>query len=243
MEMIYRAKAPHVGCSLGMVELLAALYFKIMKADDRFILSKGHGCPALYAVLGEKGLISRKILDGFAKDAGTLEGHPTRDLKLGIEASSGSVGHGLSLAAGLALAGKVDGKNYRAFVFLGDGELDEGSNWEAIMFASQYKLDNLVAIIDKNQLQILGKTSEVINLEPLAEKWRAFNWEVKEVDGHNFAEIIKALEGIPFRPGKPSCLIANTIKGKGVSFMENELRWHDKYPDEEEYKKALSELS
>lgn len=250
LEMIYRTKAPHIGCSFSIVDILAVLYFKILKTDDRFILSKGHAAPALYAVLAEKGIISKEILAGFNKDGGTLEPHPTRNISQGVDVSTGSIGHGLSLGCGLALAdlpalpgwqaGGRQGK--RVFVLIGDGELDEGSNWEAIMFASHRKLDNLTAIVDRNQCQILGRTEEVLALEPLAQKWRAFGWAVKEVDGHNFGELIKVFESLPFELGKPSCIIAKTTKGKGVSFMENELRWHDKYPDEQEYQKALSEL-
>lgn len=251
LDIIYRTKTPHIGCSFSIVDILVALYFKILKISpqnpvdpnrDRFILSKGHGVPALYPVLAEKGFFNREILQGFAVDGGTLESHPTRDIAKGIEVSSGSVGHGLSLGAGMALAVRYDRRDSRIFVLLGDGELDEGSNWEAIMFASHHHLDNLTAIIDRNQCQILGRTSEVLDLEPLAEKWRSFGWEVKEINGHSFKEIIETLESLPFKAGKPSCIIANTIKGKSVSFMENELRWHDKYPNEEEYKKAITEL-
>lgn len=251
LEMIYKTKSPHIGSSFSTVELLVALYFKILSINaenpadfnrDRFVLSKGHGCPALYAVLAKRGLIDKKFLDGFARDGGTLEQHPTRNLALGIEISSGSLGHGLSIGVGMAIAAKYDKASYRVFVFLGDGELNEGSNWEAIMFANQHRLDNLVAIVDHNKLQAMEKSSEIINMEPLKEKWEAFGWQTKEIDGHNLEEIISALENIPLEKGKPSCLIAHTIKGKGVSFMENELCWHDKYPDEEEYKKALEEL-
>ena len=252
LEMIYRTKGPHIGSSFSMVELLVALYFKVLRIDpqephdpqrDRFILSKGHGCPGFYPVLFERGFFGQKVLDGFAIDGGTLEGHPTKNVSWGIETTTGSVGHGLSLASGMALAAKYDKANYRVFTILGDGELDEGSNWEAMMFASHHKLDNLVAIVDYNKLQIMGTTSEVMNLEPLSEKWRSFGWEVKEIDGHNFQEIFPVLEHIPFKKDKPSCIIAHTVKGKGVSFMENQLRWHDKYPDEEEYKRAKAELS
>ena len=252
LEIIYRTKSPHIGCSLSMVDILVVLYFRTLSVKpenpddpnrDRFILSKGHGCPALYVTLFQRGFIDKNIIAGFAKDGGTLETHPTRNIPWGIEVSSGSVGHGLSIGAGMALAAKYDQKSYRVFVLLGDGELDEGSNWEAIMFASHHKLDNLVAIIDRNQLQIMGSTSEVLNLEPLGEKWRSFGWETREVDGHNLGELIETFQSIPLQKGRPSCIIANTIKGKGVSFMENELRWHDKYPNDEEYKKALEELS
>lgn len=251
LDMIYRTKSPHIGSSFSMVEILIALYFKILFINpekpndpnrDRFILSKGHGCPALYAALAQRGFLSEDILDRFAIDGGSLEQHPTRDISSGIEISSGSLGHGLSLGAGMAIAAKYDRKSFRVFTFLGDGELDEGSNWEAIMFAAHHKLDNLVAIVDYNRLQILGRTSEVLNLEPLADKWRSFGWVVREIDGHDFRQIIEALENIPYLPQKPSVVVAHTIKGKGVSFMEDERCWHDKYPDETEYKKALAEL-
>lgn len=251
LEMIYRTKAPHIGCSFSITDILTALYFKILKIDpknpkdpdrDRFILSKGHGVPALYPVLAKRGFIDQDTLAGFAKDGGTLEPHPTRNVSQGIEVSTGSVGHGLSLGSGMALAVRYEKMPSRVFVLMGDGELNEGSVWEAVMFSGHHKIDNLTAIIDRNQCQILGRTSEVLELEPLAEKWRSFGWEAKEIDGHNFGEIISAFENVPFKKGKPSCIIANTVKGKGVSFMENELRWHDKYPDEEEYKRALAEL-
>ena len=251
LEMIYRTKSPHIGSSFSIVELLTALYFKILKVDaknqadpdrDRFLLSKGHGVPALYPILAEKGFIEEKTLAGFAKDGGTLEQHPNRDIQKGIEMTSGSLGHGLSVGAGMALAGKYDNKNYRVFVLLGDGEMEEGSSWEAILFAGHHKLDNLIAIIDYNKLQAIAKVSEVLDLEPLAEKFSAFGWQVQEVDGHDMKEIIDALESIPFKTGKPSCLLAHTVKGKGVSFMEGDLRWHDKCPDDNEYQLALKEL-
>ena len=240
--MIYRTKSPHIGCCFSIVDILVALYFKILKPGDHFILSKGHGVTALYPILKEKGIISQEILDGFNKDGGTLEQHPNRDIQKGIEITSGSLGHGLSVGVGIALAGKYDNKDYRTFVLLGDGELEEGSSWEAILFAGHHKLDNLIAIVDYNKLQAMGRVSEIMDLEPLTEKFSSFNWEAKEVNGHDIKEIISALENIPFKAGKPSCLIAHTIKGKGVSFMENDPRWHDKCPDDEEYKKALSEL-
>jgi len=251
LEMIYRTKGPHIGCSFSMVELLTALYFKILKVDaknpanpdrDRFLLSKGHGVPALYAILAEKGFIDEKTLAGFARDGGTLEQHPNRDIQKGIEITSGSLGHGLSAGVGMALAGKYDEKDYRIFVLLGDGEMEEGSSWEAVLFAGHHKLDNLIAVIDYNKLQAIAKVSEVLDLEPLAEKFSAFNWQVKEVDGHDIKEIINALGSVPFKAGKPSCLIAHTIKGKGVSFMEGDPRWHDKCPDDNEYRLALKEI-
>jgi transketolase len=251
LDMLYNTRSPHIGCCFSLLDILTVLYSKILLVDpkkpnnpgrDRFLLSKGHAVPALYAILAKKGFIDEKTLATFAKTGGILEQHPTRNIDYGIEITSGSLGHGLSLGAGMALAGKVDKKKYRVFVLTGDGELDEGSNWEAIMFAAHKKLDNLVAIVDRNRLQILGKTSEIMGLEPLAAKWRSFGWAVKEVDGHNHEELEKVFKEIPFAKDKPSVVIANTVKGKGVSFMENELRWHDKCPDENEYGKALEEL-
>lgn len=252
LNMIYETKSPHIGSSFSMVEILVALYFKILVIDpqkpsdlnrDRFVLSKGHGCPALYATLAQRGFFSKEILGKFVVNGGCLEQHPTRDISRGIEISSGSLGHGLSIGAGIAMAAKFDQRNFRVFVFLGDGELDEGSNWESIMFAAHHKLDNLVAIVDYNKLQILGRTAEVLELEPLSDKWRSFGWGVKEIRGHDFKDIIEVFNNIPFLQRKPSVIIAHTIKGKGVSFMEDERRWHDKYPDQEEYQKALTELN
>ncbi|MDD5144808.1 MAG: transketolase [Candidatus Pacebacteria bacterium] len=251
LDLIYKTKSPHIGCSLSMIELLTALYFRILRINsesprdenrDRFLLSKGHGVPALYPFLAKKGFIKKEIFDGYAQDGGTLEQHPTRNIDLGIEITSGSLGHGLSIGSGMALAGKHDKKDYRVFVYLGDGELQEGSNWEAAMFASHHKLDNLVAIIDHNKLQAMQRIEEVLDLNPLADKWRAFGWETKEVNGHDLNEIVSVMNKIPFKKGKPSCVIAHTVKGKGISFMENEPRWHDRCPDENEYQQALNEL-
>lgn len=252
LEMIYRTKSPHIGAALSPIEILVTLYFRCLNISpqspqdenrDRFILSKGHGCPALYATLAQRGFFSKDVLDGFAKNGGTLEQHPTRNISWGIEASTGSLGHGLSMGAGMAIAAKHDQLNHRIFVLLSDGELEENSVWEAALFSSHHKLDNLIAIIDYNKLQALGRVEEIANLEPLKEKWQAFGWETKEIDGHNFEQIINAFEKIPFKPQKPSIIIAHTIKGKGISFMENNLLWHSKYPNEKEYKKALKELS
>ncbi len=252
LNIIYRSKSAHIGPSFSIVEILIALYFKCLYVSpdrvqdqnrDRFILSKGHGCPALYAVLAQRGFIDANVLKGFAIDGGTLEQHPTRDIMKGIEVSSGSLGHGLSIGVGMALAAKNDQLSHRVFTLLSDGEINEGSTWEAILFAPQHKLDNLIAIVDYNKIQALGRNKDIINLEPFAEKWRAFGWEAQEVDGHSFDQLIAAFERIPFKHGKPSVIIAHTIKGKGVSFMEDKLLWHYRCPDEEEYKKALEELS
>lgn len=252
LDMIYRAKAPHVGSSLSVVEILVALYFRCLsispdriqdKNRDIFILSKGHACPALYSTLARRGFFSPDVLNGFGTNGGTLELHPTRDVKAGIEVSTGSLGHGLSIGAGMALAAKHGRSSCRVFTLLGDGETDEGSVWEAAMFASHHKLDNLISIVDYNKIQALGKTREVVHLEPFAGKWRSFGWKVAEIDGHEFEQIISTLERVPFQQRKPSVIIAHTIKGKGISFMENELLWHYRCPDEAEYMRALRELS
>jgi len=252
LNMIYRTKSPHIGSSFSIVEILVALYFKCLtispdrtqdKSRDRFILSKGHGCPALYATLAHRGFFNKNLLRGFAVDGGTLEQHQTRDVLRGIEVSTGSLGHGLSIGVGMAIAGKHEKYDYRVFALLSDGETNEGSVWEAAMFASHHKLDNLIAIIDYNKFQASGRTCEVVDLEPFAKKWRSFGWEVQEIDGHNFEQIISASEIIPFRQKKPSAIIAHTIKGKGISFMEDKLLWHYRCPDQEEYERALQELS
>ncbi len=250
LDLIYNAKCPHIGSALSTVEGLVALYFKYLKNTpenpqnenrDRFILSKGHACPALYAVLFKRGYISNKYLDGFAKNGGTLELHPKRDLSRGIELSTGSLGHGLSIGAGMALCCKNDGKAYRAYVMLSDGDMNEGSTWEAVMFASQHKLANLVAIVDYNRIQAMGPTENIIDLDPLIDKWRAFGWNAVEVDGHDFEPIFGALESLSSE--KPNVIIMRTVKGKGISFMENTTMWHYRSPDDEEYKLALKELS
>jgi transketolase len=251
LQMVERSKSSHIGAALSMVELLVALYFKVLKVDpkkpldssrDRFILSKGHGCASFYATLVERGFAGPKILEGFSVDNGTLWGHSTWKTMPGIESSTGSLGHGLPVGAGMALAGKLDGKNYRVFVLLGDGECDEGSVWEAALFSGHKHLDNLVAIVDYNKLQSLGNTSEVLGLEPFSAKWSAAKWSVKEIDGHDFGQILDALQSVPFEPGKPSAIIAHTIKGKGVSFMENSLDWHYKSPDKNQLDCAIGEI-
>lgn len=251
LEMVFKTKSPHIGSSFSIVEILACLYFKILSVSptdpynsnrDRFILSKGHACPALYAVLAERGFISKGELDGFAVNGGTLEQHPSLDIRRGIEATAGSLGHGLSIGAGMALAAKRDNKNYKVFVLMGDGELNEGSVWEAAMFATQHGLDNLIAIIDYNKMQALGNTKDIIDLESLPQRWTSFGWAAKEIEGHNLSQIFEAFSSIPFLVGRPSIVIAHTIKGKGVSFMENNLLWHYRAPSNKEYQMALEEL-
>ena len=252
LDLIYRTKSPHIGSSFSCVEILISLYFRVMNVTpndpfdddrDRFILSKGHACPALYAVLAESGFLSEKELEGFAVNNGILEQHPNIDISKGIEVSTGSLGHGLSIGVGMALAAKQDNKDYKVYVMLGDGELNEGSVWEAAMFASHHCLDNLIAIVDRNKMQALGFTKDIIDLEPLSQRWSSFGWQTKEIDGHNCNSIIETLIKIPFAKDKPSIVIANTVKGKGVTFMENDLLWHYRAPDKEEYDRALKELT
>ena len=251
LKMAFEARASHIGSSLSEVDILTVLYFKILSIDpknpwfddrDRFILSKGHGVAALYATLSQKGFFPENILDTYCKEGGKLPGHSTRNCAPGVEVSTGSLGHGLPMGAGMALAGKRDKKNYRVFVLMSDGECDEGTTWEAALFASHHGLDNLIVIIDYNKLQAFGRTNEVLNLEPLKEKWQSFGWKVKEINGHNFSEIENALSRIPFEKTKPSLIIANTVKGKGISFMEDKLEWHYKNLTQEDYGKALKEL-
>lgn len=251
LMMTHHAKSAHIGSAYSMVELLAVLYSGVLRVDplrpewperDRFILSKGHGGVGLYAVLAERGYFPLEWLDTFYQNGSYLAGHVTHGHVPGVEVSTGSLGHGLSLATGMALAAKRDSKAYRVFTILSDGECDEGSTWEPILFAPHHHLDNLTAIVDYNKIQSLGTVKEVIDLEPLADKWRAFGWAVREIDGHNLVEIEAALSHVPFEQGRPNCIIAHTVKGKGVSFMENKLLWHYRTPQGEEFEAALAEL-
>ncbi len=251
LKMTHRAKSSHVGSSLSIADLLAVLYGSVLKINpknpdwdkrDRLILSKGHAGAALYAVLAELGFFPPEVLQSYYQNGSNLAGHITHTAVPGIEVSSGSLGHGLSIACGMALAGKQDGEDYRVFTILSDGECDEGSIWEAVLFAPHHHLDNLIAIVDYNKIQSLGRVEEVLDLEPLADKWKAFGWAVKEIDGHNLTEIYQSMSKIPFETGKSSCLIAHTVKGKGVSFMEDKLAWHYQNPDPEQLQQALSEL-
>jgi transketolase len=250
LDMIHRAHSSHIGSCFSVAELLAVLYGAVLKIDpsdpsrsdrDRFILSKGHACAALYATLAERGFFPVTWLDTFYQNGSLLSGHATTGVP-GIELSTGSLGHGLSVGAGMALAAQLNDEKYRVFVLMSDGECDEGSNWEAILFAPNHKLDNLVAIVDYNKVQSLGTVEEVMSLDPLAEKWRSFGWGVREVDGHDVNQVYTALAEVPFEPGRPSCLIAHTVKGKGVSFMEGKVLWHYRSPQGEEYQLALAEL-
>jgi transketolase len=251
LRMVHKAKASHVGTCLSMTDILAVLYGSVMRVDpqdpewedrDRFILSKGHGAAAIYATLAERGFFPVEWLDTYCDDGTRLAGHITHHGVPGVELSSGSLGHGLSVGCGMALAGRGDGRSYRVFTLLSDGECDEGSIWEAILFAPHNRLDNLVCIVDYNKIQSFGTVREVLDLEPFADKWRACGWAVREIDGHDHQQIHDALSAVPFTPGKPSVILAHTIKGAGISFMENKLEWHYKSPDAGQLQQALQEL-
>lgn len=241
----------HIPASLSIAEILTVLYYNVLNIDpknpkdpqrDRFILSKGHAGVALYAVLADRGFFDKWHLDTFGRRGTILGGHPDMHKTPGVEASTGSLGHGFPFGAGIALAGKMDRKDYRVFVLLSDGECQEGSVWEAAMFASQHKLDNLIAIIDYNKLQAIDWLDKVVSLKPLADKWRSFGWEAREVDGHDISRLQDIFKNIPFIKDRPNAIIANTIKGKGVSFMENAPIWHYRLPNAKEMKIACDEL-
>jgi transketolase len=249
LQAIYHAGAGHTGGSLSCLDILNLLYNRVLRVSpetftdphrDRYIQSKGHSVEALYAVLADRGFFPDSELDTLCQYRSKFVGHPTRKVS-GIEMNTGALGHGLPICVGLALAAKMDHADYRVFTMLGDGELAEGSNWEAAMAAAHYKLDNLTAILDHNTLQITGHTRDVCSNEPLDQKFAAFGWTVREVNGHDFAQLTEALTAPP-TPDKPTCVLANTVKGKGISFMENVTRWHHGVPTEQEYHKAMSEL-
>ncbi|HZS28730.1 MAG TPA: transketolase [Candidatus Angelobacter sp.] len=252
IKMIGAAGSGHPGGSLSEVELLAALYFRVLRHDpknpawkdrDRFILSKGHGCPALYAILAEAGYIDPAILPTLRKLGSPLQGHPDRRMLPLLEASTGSLGQGLSIGIGMALAARLDKLDYHTFVMAGDGEIQEGQNWEAAMFAPYHKLSNLTLIVDYNHQQLDGFTKDILDVDPLPAKFSSFGWNAVEIDGHNFDQVIPALEKARANTsGKPTAIIANTIKGKGVSFMENNPKWHGVAPKPEEVAAAVKEL-
>jgi transketolase len=251
VRMIADAGSGHIAPALSCADIVVALYFDLLRLDprnphwedrDRFILSKGHGCAAHYAVLAEKGFFPLEVLETFCRLDSILGGHPDRRKVPGVEASTGSLGHGLSMGVGMAIAGKVDRRNYRVVVLLGDGETDEGTVWEAAMAASHFKLDNVIAIVDRNRLQVDGWTDEVMNPEPLADKWRSFGWRVQEISGHDMAQILDALHVATAATERPSVIIANTTKGKGVSFMEGSVDWHYGTVTADAATRALQEL-
>lgn len=251
VRMLARAGSGHPGSSLSTVDLLVALFYNKLKHNpqqpawpdrDRFVMSKGHGCPALYAVLSEMGYFGIDKLDTLRQFGSILQGHPCMKTTPGIEISGGSLGQGLSVGLGIALAAKLDKKDYRTYVMLGDGEIEEGQVWEAAMAASHYKADNLCAIIDQNGLQIDGFIHEIMSSHPIPDKWRGFGWHVIEINGHDYKAISSAYDEAENIKGRPTVIVAKTIKGKGVSFMENQVDWHGKAPSKEEAERALAEL-
>jgi len=251
IEMIAAANAGHPGGSLSAADIVTALYFRVMRIDptkldwpdrDRFILSKGHACPVWYAALAERGYFDRSHLNTLRQMNSILQGHPDMKRTPGIDMTAGSLGHGLSAGVGIALSGKLRKKDYHVWVVVGDGESQEGSVWEAAMASAKWKLDNLTAILDHNNLQNDDCVADEMPIEPVADKWRAFGWHVMEIDGHNMTEIVEALEDAKTFKGMPTVIIARTIKGKGVSFMENVVDWHGKAPCREEAEQALEEI-
>ena len=251
MEMVFRAASGHIGGSLSSMDILTELYFEEMRIDpaaprapgrDRFVLSKGHCTPALYSILALRGYFPEKDLELFRSIKGHMSGHPDMAHVPGVDMSTGSLGQGISAAVGMAIAGKLDGAPYRVYALLGDGEVEEGEVWEAAMSAAKYGLDNLCAIVDVNGLQIDGRTADVMPSEPLDAKFAAFNWHVIRVDGHDLDALRAAFAEARQVKGQPTVLIAKTVKGKGVSFMENDAGWHGKAPNAEQYEKAMAEL-
>ena len=250
LNMVHRARASHVGSCFSITDILAVLYGQVMhvrphestwSGRDRFILSKGHAAAAVYAALANIGVIPRADLETYGMDGSRYMTHVSHKI-VGVEFSSGSLGHGLPFGVGKALAAKRRGQTWRVFVLLSDGEMDEGTNWEALMFAAHHRLDNLVAVIDYNKLQSLTSISQTLGLEPLVDKLTAFGWAVREVDGHDHAALARDLDSTPWTVGRPSLLLAHTTKGKGVSFMENKVEWHYRSPSDEQLSMALAEL-
>jgi len=244
-------KKIHYGGSLSMVEILTVLYFQTLRHDprrpswedrDRFLLSKGHSCPGLYVVLAEAGYFPREILATFRELDTILQGHPDRKKTPGVEITSGSLGQGLSQGVGIALGARMDSKSYRVYVLIGDGEMDEGQIWEAMLAAAHYNLDNLTVIVDRNRIQSAGFTEDIIRLEPLADKWKALGWAVVEADGHSIHSLLDAFAAVQRIQGQPSVIIANTIKGKGVSFMENKIAFHTTAINPEQYRDAICQI-
>lgn len=251
IRISHNTGTPHLGSSLSCVDIMVAAYWGALSVDpktpydlnrDRLIFSKGHAATALYVVLNNRGFISDDCLSAYAEDGADLPEHPSPGCAPGIEVASGSLGHGLSLGLGMALAGKIQHRRYRVYVVMGDGECNEGSVWEAAMFAPRHTLENLVAIIDFNRWQATGRSEEVMALSPLREKWEAFGWSAYETDGHDVGALIRLLSNIPDGTGKPVAIVAHTVKGKGVSFMEDDNNWHYRIPNDEEVKTALREL-
>lgn len=251
LQAVFEAGAGHIGGEMSVMDILIALYFNTMSVDadapldpnrDRLVLSKGHTALALYCVLAEKGFIPQDEISTFLKHGSRLNGHPNRVKVPGVETNTGPLGHGLPVAVGMASAAKLDGADWRTFVITGDGEMQEGSNWEAIMAAAQFKLDNLTLIIDHNRLQQGARLEDTNNIAPLAPKLTAFGWDVVEIDGHDMAQICHELSAETIAPGRPKCIVAHTNKGQGISFMSDNVAWHHKVPSAEQYKQAVAEL-
>lgn len=250
LKFIKAADAGHTGGDLSCIDILNVLYNRVLDVSpdtftspdrDRYIQSKGHSAEALYVVLADRGFFPEDDLNTLAQYGSKFTGHPTRKVP-GVEHNTGALGHGMSVSVGIAIAGKKDGRSYRVYTLVGDGELDEGSNWEASLLAAHYRLDNLVVIVDRNTLQITGRTEDVLALEPLAQKLADFGYSVRSVDGHDIAELTDALQRAPFEADKPSLILARTVKGKGVSFIENVAAWHHRAPSDEEFEAAMREL-
>lgn len=251
VTMAHTGKTAHVASALSCVDILVALYFHTLDVDperaitenpDRFIMSKGHGCMAYYAALAERGFFPKDLLSTYSQNGSTLSEHPSPHGIPGCEVATGSLGHGLSIAAGAAFGRKLVGRPGRAFALLSDGECNEGSVWEGAMFASGRKLDNLVVLVDYNKWQAMGRSNEVTGLAPLAQKWSSFGFATREIDGHDLGALVSTLDTLPFEGGKPSAVICHTVKGKGVSFMEDDLEWHYRPPTADDLKRALSEI-
>lgn len=250
LEIVYNAKAGHIGGDLSVMNMLTALYFHTLNVDpedvknpdrDRFVLSKGHCVEALYAVLEAKGFLKKEVTDTLGQYLSPLSGHPTIEVP-GIEVNTGALGHGLPIGVGMALAAKMDKKSYKTFVVMGDGEQGEGSIYEAAMAGSNYNLDNLVAVIDRNHLQISGDTEDVMKIDSVKDRWTAFGWDVIEINGDDIDEIVRALDGIDYTNGKPHLIVSHTTKGFGVSYMENIAKWHHGMPNEEQYQQGMAEI-
>jgi len=251
VEIVYSSKSGHIGGSLSSIEIETALYFYVMNFDpknpkmperDRFILSKGHSVETLYAVLAMSGFIDDELLNTYGHFNSMLAGHPTKKIA-GVELNSGALGHGLSVGVGMSIAAKMDQKPFHTYVLMGDGEQGEGSIYEAAMSASHYKLDNLVAIIDRNRLQISGNTEEVMSLEPMRERWEAFGWEVFDIEGNNMESIVSAFDSLDYGNARPKLFIAHTTKGNGISYMEEKAKWHHGVLNEEQFNLAISEIN
>ncbi len=251
VTMVKDAYVGHIGGSLSVTDILVALYFKVLKIDpknpdwenrDRLVLSKGHGATAIYSVLAERGFFPAKELETFGMIDSKFQVHPDKTKVPGIEASTGALGQGLSVAAGMALAAKLDNKDYHTYAILGDGEIQEGQIWEAAMFSAHYKLDNLTAILDYNNVQLMGDVPDIMGIAPVNLKWKSFGWNVIETDGHDFEKILTSINRARNTKGGPTIIIADTTKGKGVSFMQDTCAWHGNVPSDDEYEKAIKEL-